>query len=437
MKALLLTQGTRGDVQPFLALARALHRAGHSALVAGPAASAGLAAEHGVDYHPVDDGPTALMGDPELGGAMATGLRGLRGTAEAVKVMRRIKPLMGRVYAGMADAAEGGADVVVYNPSTPGGHIAEYLGVPAVPALLQPTWVPTAAFPAAGFPAAQVPAALNRATYTALALSVRALAPVADRLRAERLGLPRRPGRHDILRQADGTFSTVLQGFSRHLLPAHTGYPDRVHTTGFWFPPASGAGLDRRVEAFLAAGPPPVFIGFSSMPGADPARSGRMMAGAARAAGVRAVIASGWGGIDASAHTGDDVLVIGTAPHDLLFPRCAAVVHHGGGGTTGAALAAGRPQVICPFWGDQPFWAERAHASGAAVRPLRGQEMTAERLAAAITEAVTSTAMAARARDLGELARAEAGAEGAVRILERVRGGTDPAGRGDGAGAGA
>ncbi|MFC3521414.1 glycosyltransferase [Streptomonospora nanhaiensis] len=423
MKALLLTHGTRGDVQPFLALARALRGAGHGALVAGPAASAPLAAEYGVDYHPVDDGPNALMGDPDLDGAMDTGLRGLRGTAEAVKVMRRIKPLMYRVYSDMADAAEGGADLVVHHPGMPGGHIAERLGVPAVPALLQPTWVPTSAFPAAGFPATRVPAALNRTTYRLLALSVRALAPVADRLRAERLGLPRRPGRDDILRQADGAPSTVLQGFSRHLLPAHTGYPDRVHTTGFWFLAAPGAALEPRVEEFLAAGPPPVFIGFSSMPGTDPARSGQVMAGAARAAGVRAVIASGWGGIDASAHSGDDVLVIDKAPHELLFPRCAAVVHHGGGGTTGAALAAGRPQVVCPFWGDQPFWAERAHASGIAVRPLRGQELTAERLAAAVAEAATTTALAERARDLGALARAEPGAEGAVAVLERVRSG--------------
>jgi sterol 3beta-glucosyltransferase len=144
-----------------------------------------------------------------------------------------------------------------------------------------------------------------------------------------------------------------------------------------------------------------------------------MVADAARAAGVRAVIASGWGGIDGAGLSGDDLLFIGGAPHDLLFPRCSVIVHHGGGGTTGAALAAGRPQVVCPFWGDQPFWAARAHASGVAVPPLRGQAMTTERLASAIAEAADA-AMAARARTLGGNVRAEGGAAQAAALLQDV-----------------
>lgn len=360
MKALLLTHGTRGDIQPFLALAQALYAAGHQAVLAGPAASAPLASEHSVTYHPVDDGPNSLLGDPELDGVLASGLEGLRGKIEAAKLMRRFKPLMGRVFADMADAADDGADVVVHHPGMPGGHLAEYLGVPSVPALFQPTTVPTSAFPAAGFPAARVPKILNHSTYRILALSVRMFAPVADELRRERLGLPRRPGRHDILRQADGRPSTVLQGFSRYLLPERLGYPPQVHTTGFWFLRSAENELDSRLADFLDTGTPPVFIGFSSTPSRDPERNGRMMVDAVRRVGERAVIASGWGGIDGSGMGGDDVLVIDQAPHDLLFDRCSAIVHHGGGGTTGAALASGRPQIVCPFWGDQPFWVRRA-----------------------------------------------------------------------------
>ncbi|WP_435111394.1 nucleotide disphospho-sugar-binding domain-containing protein [Nocardiopsis synnemataformans] len=418
--ALLLTHGTRGDVQPFLALARALGAAGHTGVVAGPASAAPLAAEYGVAYRPVDDGPNALMGDPELNGVMETGLRGLRGAVHAAALLRRITPLMRRVHDDMALLADEDADVVVHIPGMPGGHIAERLGVPSVPVALQPSWVPTRAFPAPGVPWPRwAPAALNPLTYRLTALTLRGQRAVAEEFR-DGLGLPRRAGHHDPLHQPDGSPSTVLQAFSRHLLPPRTHYPPRVRTTGFWFPPPDTRWRPSpELEAFLDAGRPPVFVGFSSLPTADPAATGRVVGEAVRRAGVRAVVASGRGGITAGAG-GDDVLVIDGAPHERLFPRCSAVVHHGGAGTTGAALAAGRPQVGCPFWGDQPFWAQRTHAAGAAVTPLRGQRLTVDALASALARAVGDPALAERARVLGERVRAEDGAGTAVRLLEEA-----------------
>lgn len=418
--ALLLTHGTRGDVQPFLALARALDATGHTAVVAGPASAAPLAAAHGVAYHPVDDGPNTLMGDPELGGVMDTGLRGLRGAVHAAALLRRITPLMRRVHDDMAALADEDADVVVHIPGMPGGHLAEHLGAPSVPVALQPSWVPTRAFPAPGVPwPGWMPAALNPLTYRLAALALRGQRAVAEEFR-DALGLPRRAGRHDPLRQPDGGPSTVLQAFSRHLLPPRARYPPQVSTTGFWFPPPDTKWRPSpELEAFLDAGRPPVFVGFSSLPTADPAATGRVVGEAVRRAGVRAVVASGWGGI--TAETGDgDVLVIDGAPHERLFPWCAAVVHHGGAGTTGAALASGRPQVGCPFWGDQPFWARRVHEAGAAVAPLRGQRLTVDALASALVRAVGDPALAEGARVLGERVRAEDGAGTAARLLEEV-----------------
>ncbi|WP_040685159.1 glycosyltransferase [Nocardiopsis halotolerans] len=421
MHALLLTHGTRGDVQPFLALARALETAGHTSLVAGPAASAPLAAAHGVTYHPVDDGPLTLMGDPDLGGAMDTGLRGLRGAAHTVTLLRRITPLMRRVHADMAETADGDADLVVYLPGTPGGHIAERLGVPSVPVALQPSWVPTRAFPAPGVPwPSWLPDALNPVTYRLTALALRGQRSAAEEFRESRMGLPPRPGRHDPLRQPDGTPSTVLHAFSRHLLPPEAHYPPQVRTTGFWFPPPDREWVPSpALEEFLASGKPPVFVGFSSLPTTDPATTGRMVASAARRAGVRAVVASGASGI--ATGTGEDhVLTIDQAPHERLFLHCSAIVHHGGAGTTGVALASGRPQVVCPFWGDQPFWARRAHAAGVAAAPLRGQGLTEDALASALTRVVNDTAIVERARTLGERVHAEDGTGTAVRQLERV-----------------
>lgn len=134
---------------------------------------------------------------------------------------------------------------------------------------------------------------------------------------------------------------------------------------------------------------------------------------------MRAVVATGWGGI--TGVDADNVLVIDQAPHDWLFPRVSAVVHHGGGGTTGAALAAGRPQVVCPFVADQPHWANRMHAIGVAPPPLGQQHLTADRLAEAIRHATGDTALCERAERLGREIRAQNGVQVAVDALEETR----------------
>ncbi|MFG1708045.1 glycosyltransferase [Nonomuraea sp. M3C6] len=421
MKVLILTHGTRGDVQPYAALALALRLAGHEVVLGAPAGSASVAQPYGLTYFPLDDGPNKLIDDSEIREAIENNYRGLRGKKVALDVMRRTKPLMARVMADMAAAAEGGADVVVHPPGIPAHHIAERLGVPAVPAGLQPVWVPTGAFPNPMMMGLKAPQAFNRATYLPTKLLLRsAAAGVADELRRDTLHLPRRRGRHDVLRASDGGPVTMLHGFSRLVLPAGLDYPSWVHTTGFWYlPAAEGWTPPAELSAFLEDGEPPVYIGFGSMAGTDPRRVGHVVREAVSRAGVRAVLVSGWGGIQVDDLPGN-VLLLDQAPHDWLFPRMAAIVHHGGGGTTGAALVAGRPQVVCPFVGDQPFWAARMHAAGVAVPPQPQRRLTPDGLAAAIKLAVTDRALAERAQSLGQRIRAEDGVTTAVKILESV-----------------
>ncbi|MFD0887182.1 glycosyltransferase, partial [Streptosporangium algeriense] len=363
MKVLVLTHGTRGDVQPYAALALALKRAGHEAVLAAPAAMAALAEPYGLDFAPVHDGPNTLIDDPEVREAIETNYRGIRGKRVALRVMRRSKPLLARALEDAARVAESGADMVVHAPSIPGHHIAEKLGVPAVPALLQPVWVPTGAFRNPMLPL-PLPRALNRASYLPFRLMLRFMG--GERLREDVLHLPPRRGTHDFLRRPGGEPTTVLQGFSPHVLPDGLDYPAWVHTTGFWFlPTPPDWEPSAELAAFLNEGEPPVYIGFGSMAGTDPHRLGRVVTQAVKLARVRAVVAAGWGGIRIE-DPPRETFLLDQAPHDWLFPRMAAVVHHGGSGTTGAALASGRPQVICPFVADQPFWAERAHTAGVA-----------------------------------------------------------------------
>ena len=420
MKVLIMTLGTRGDVQPFIALAQGLLSAGNEVVLTAPQRFAGFAAGHGVPFAGVDDGPMRLMDDPAMAGAVIEG--GARARLRQVRTMPAMfTQVLADCWAVASHGAGAGADVVVHNGQIIAGqHVAEKLGIPAVLALPIPMYVPTREFPwpAVAMPS-WLPAAANRSTFLGMKAPAAIFGRVVDRWREDTLGLPRRRGRHDPLRRPDNGQAPVLHAFSPSVLPPPVDWPDSVHTTGYWFLPPSDEGLPPRVEDFLRAGDPPVFVGFGSMSGRDPARSTALVLEAARSAETRLVIGAGWGGLD-SGVSGDDVLAVEDVDYLRLFPRVAAVVHHGGAGTAGAAFASGRPQVVCPFVADQPFWARLARSRGVAPAPQPQRHLTAAGLASAITTAATDSDMARAAQELGDRVRAEDGISAAVTVLEHI-----------------
>lgn len=419
MKVLIMTLGTRGDVQPFIALARLL-AAGHEVVLTAPERFAGFVAGHGVSFAGVDDGPMRLMDDPAVAGAVIEG--GMRARLRQARTMPAMfTQLLADCWDVASDGAGGGADVVVHNGQIIAGqHVAEKLGIPAVLALPIPMYVPTREFPwpGVGLPT-WLPALANRAMFLGMKAPPAIFGRVVDRWREDTLGLPRRRGRHDPLRRPDNGQVPVLHAFSPSVLPPPLDWPDSVHTTGYWVLPPADEALAPTVEDFLAAGDPPVFVGFGSMSGRDPARTTALVLKAAARAGTRLVIGAGWGGLDSSM-SGEDVLAVEDVDYLKLFPRVAAVVHHGGAGTAGTAFAAGRPQVVCPFVADQPFWARLAHDRGVAPAPQPQRQLTAAGLASAITTAAADPDMARAAEELGHRVRAEDGISAAVSALERI-----------------
>lgn len=414
-----MTLGTRGDVQPFIALAQGLLTAGHKVTLAAPQRFAGFVAGHGVPFAGVDDGPMRLMDDPAIAGVIEGRMRARLRQVRTMPAM--FTQLLADCWTVASHGAGAGADVVVHNGQIIAGqHVAEKLGIPAVLALPMPVYVPTREFPwpGVGLPP-WLPASANRATFAGMKAVEAMFGRVVDRWREDTLGLPRRRGRHDPLRRPDNGQAPVLHAFSPSVLPPPEDWPGSVHTTGYWFLPLSDEALPPHIEDFLGSGDPPVFVGFGSMSGRDPARGTALVLEAARRAGKRLVIGAGWGGLDSSIQA-DDVLGVGDVDYMRLFPRMAAVVHHGGAGTVGTAFASGRPQVVCPFVADQPFWARLAHHRGVAPAPQPQRHLTAAGLASAITTATTDPDMARAAEKLGHRVRAEDGISAAVAALERI-----------------
>jgi sterol 3beta-glucosyltransferase len=217
---------------------------------------------------------------------------------------------------------------------------------------------------------------------------------------------------------ADG--QPIIYGFSRHVLEVPNVGPRRRYTTGYWqMPTPADWTPPKDLEAFLAKGGPVVSIGFGSMASGDPKALTAMVIEAIRRAQVRAVLLSGWGGLNPTDGDGD-VYFARELPHPWLFPRVAAVVHHGGAGTTGASVAAGVPALLVPFTLDQPFWAWRLRQLGISPSPIPRKQLTADKLADGLVCAVSDAKMRAAAADIGERVRSEDGVANAVEVFEKL-----------------
>lgn len=173
------------------------------------------------------------------------------------------------------------------------------------------------------------------------------------------------------------------------------------------------------LAAFLAAGPPPIYIGFGSIVVDDPDEMTRLIFEAVRQSGQRALVSKGWGGIGAEEMgTPDGVFMIGNCPHDWLFRKVSCVVHHGGAGTTAAGLACGRPTIVVPFFGDQPFWGSIIAKAGAGPRPIRYKQLTVEGLVDAINTALQPDVLE-QAKKLGQDIQHEIGSELGARCFHK------------------
>jgi sterol 3beta-glucosyltransferase len=419
---LIVTIGTFGDVLPFVALGEGLKNAGHKVTLCTADRYRSLVSDHGLAYGPMTNALLDLLDAPVGRAAMeeAAGLAGVVKTG--LKLAKAVKPISRQMMHDAWEAARAAEpDIVIYHTKILAGpHIAEKLGVPAVMASLQPALAPTEAFPAAGLPDLKIGGWYNKLTYRLVALIFGAYADVINEFRGEVLGLGPFPRSSLLLKTIAGAPIPMLHGFSRHVVPRPQDWPEHIHLTGYWFADqASDWHPPEALKAFLEVGEPPIYVGFGSMVGCNAQQLGDAVVAALTQAKRRAIVATGWGALKLDSPP-DTILEIEAAPHDWLFPRVAAVVHHGGAGTTAMSLRAGRPSIVCPFFGDQPFWAKRIHELHAGPAPIPRKKLSAERLMAAIAEATSNPVFEENAKALSTRIQAEDGVAKAVAAIENV-----------------
>ncbi|MFJ5999382.1 glycosyltransferase [Streptomyces sp. NPDC092370] len=405
----MVAAGSRGDVQPCLALGRALAGQGDAVRMLASSRYHQLITEAGLEYHPLPADPADIIGSPE-------GQELLAGRSNPVAFIRGInrilRPLMNRILAETQAGAKDADLVLAPTLGFLGLHLSQYLRVPHAIIHFQPSQ-PTRVFPHPFLPAARfLGAPGNRLSFEAVDLgSWLVFREFLDDWRMKDLGLPSVSPRA-LLRLARQ--APVLCAFSPTVVPRPADWGPNVHVTGFWHHEQPLWKPPRRLLDFLDDGPRPVYVGFGSMRTSDPEATDHLVRTALRRAGLRGVLAGD------PATSESDMLVVGETPHDWLFPRMATVVHHGGAGTTASALRAGVPSLVCPFFGDQTYWAARVHSLGAGPVPLPSRRLTVSALAGRLRAVTGDAAHAAAARRLGRALAAEDGVAHACRVVQRL-----------------
>ncbi len=415
MRIAIVALGSRGDVQPYIALGQGLGDAGHRVRLITHENFAALAATYGLETHTVRGDVQAVAESEEMRALLAKGnfLAITRRTAqEAKRAMQH--------WAEDGLAACRGVELIVAGIGGLfiGLALAEKLDIPLMQAYLVP-FTPTRAFPGVLLPVAlpRLGGGFNRLSHHLVRQVMWQGSRGGDNLaRQQLLELPTAPlfgpfGRAR-LRQLP-----VLYGFSSAVVSRPADWDANTHVTGYWFLDSStGWNPPPALMRFLDDGPPPVYVGFGSMASRQPEETAALVLRALAETGQRAVMLSGWAGLR-SDQLPPSVIMVESVPHAWLFPQVSAVVHHGGAGTTAAGLRAGVPSILIPFFGDQAFWAERVRTLGVGPEPIPRHKLTTERLAEAIRQAVKDEALRRRAAELGATIRAEDGVGRAVAIF--------------------
>lgn len=412
----IISAGSRGDVQPYIALGVGLLKAGHKVRFLAPSDYESLAGEHHLAFI-------------DLGGNMQSVAQGLEGQLEQGNMLKIMFEMRGAAAQLIGEAtkrsveASDGCDFILGGLGALSIAVttSETLDIPYVPAFLYP-FTPTSEFASVLSPirSKRMPGWANRATFHfTQQMMWQAFRSADNKARRERLGIERSALFGPFSRFQDSKLP-VLYGYSKHVIPVPSDWDDSSIVTGFWFlEPARDWQPSSSLREFLESGTPPVYIGFGSMVNQDPNETAKMIISALERSGQRGIVGSGWSGIQ-DEHVPDFVHIVESVPHSWLFPRMAAVVHHGGVGTTAAGLRAGVPSIITPFFGDQPYWGHRIFELGVGPKPVPKKKLDAEKLSNAISTAVSDGAMKENAAKLGSKIRSENGVSEAVQALERT-----------------
>jgi sterol 3beta-glucosyltransferase len=408
----IFTIGSRGDVQPFIALGVELKKEGHRVRVATFENFESFVTDYGLELYPIQ-GDVSKIASSDL-------LKGAHQADNPFKFLLSFNKLKSLVFDLQKDFLQAckGSDAIIYHPGVSIGYfIAQHLQVPGILATPFPM-TPTRAYPSLIFyDRLRLGGGVNFITHKIFEqiMWMASSAPIKQFWKQE-FGHAPKGFSQPYGRQTTRKYPTITSS-SNYVFPKPDDWPEHVHNTGYWFLDEPDWTPPEDLRDFLEKGQPPVYVGFGSV--GDPTKAAQTSDIVIRAltfSGQRGILATGWSGMSKLDQIPDNIFVLESTPHSWLFPRMAAVVHHGGAGTTAAGLRAGVPNILVPFSNDQFAWGRRVYELGVGAKPIPRKQLTAKKLSDAIQFALTDEIYDA-ARCLGKKIQSENGAETAAKII--------------------
>lgn len=407
MKIAILTIGTRGDVQPYAVLGKALKQHGHEVTLATAKNFAELVSSYNIDFVPVEADFQALL-------ESAAGKKMMKGNPFVIKrnLNTWLYPLIINSLTAFYQLARE-SDIVLYHVKTLADAFADQFPYKMIRTNVLPVVEPTTEFANPAFSGLPIPPFLYRLTYTFSNLSIKLLSKPIGQFR-QKANL-----------QMKFTVPQVrnIYGISPHFLPLPNDYPTDSRFTGFWLD-SSTTPLTDELISFIKAGPPPLLITFGSMPFKTKFNLQHTILRIAEALDTRIIVVKGWGFSETGLlDTNQRIKVIASAPYEKLFPLTKAIIHHGGIGTTAACLHAGKPFMICPILypiGDQQFWGQHAYKNGLAVKPIPLSKMTEDVFIASTKELLSNHILYENASKMQVLIKREDGLKHAIAEIEKI-----------------
>lgn len=416
MKITVNTFGTRGDIQPYIALSLGLQQAGHSVRILTHQIFETFVKEYGLDFYPLQLDPRQVLINQALSKLGNNTIRINRWMEE------NFKSALQDIFIATLNANRGADLMLNSGLSFAGWHVAEKLKIPAIATYLWPV-TPSRHYPATSgkIPPKWLPfrGGINYlSTKLFNQLFFYLLLSSVNRCRKDILDLQPMKFREYWSLDSPRSSTPLIYGYSPVVLPKPPDWSGNQHISGYWFlDTAKDYQPEKTLLDFLANGPPPVYIGFGSMVDHEREKITQIVINALSETNQRGILLGGWSALG-SKDLPDFILRIDAVPHDWLFPQMAAVVHHGGAGTTAAGLRAGIPSVIVPTFGDQFFWGWRVHELGAGPEPIPRNKLTAAKLTSVIQQAIYNENIKNIASLISQKIRGENGVDVAVNMIE-------------------
>jgi len=418
MKITILTTGTRGDTQPYIALGMELKKAGNTVRVAAFQNYESFVKQYGLEFYPI-------KGDVSIVAAIVNGNSAMQAD-NPLKVLlsfNKLKSFVFGVQKDFFDACQN-SDVIVYHPGAAIGYFAaQQLKIPSILATPFPM-SPTREYPALIFyNAPRLGKEFNYLTHKIFEQIMwsASISPLKQFWK-EKFGRLPKNFTNPFNKQITKELPTIIS-CSEFVFPTPGDWPENIHNTGYWFlDDVKDWNPSPELLDFLQKENKPIYVGFGSVGNPNQAiQTTELIIDALKRSNQRGILATGWNGMSKLAHIPEDVFILEGAPHSWLFPQMSAVIHHGGAATTAAGLKAGIPSIIIPHDNDQFAWGRRVFELGVGAKPIPRKTLTAERLSEAIQFALSEKVINA-AHELGHKIQGERGAENAAWIISQVPG---------------